>query len=184
MKLLLPFLLCACSPTVRPAAVPTLTLEASDGATRDLRAEFAGAPATVLVFFDPHCPCMSAHEARLQALRDELGPRGVRWFLIDSEVGASVARDQGWVKERSLPFPMLVDAGGKLAKATGAQYASYTVVVDGTGRVLYAGGIDDEKSHLTDQATPYLREALTDILEGKPPRRAEGKVLGCALELY
>jgi len=179
-------LLLACIPAA-PAAnatVPALALQATDGKTHDLRADFARAPATVLVFFDPHCPCMAAHEPRLKALYDELSPRGVQWFMVDSETGATVARDQGWVSEHGLVFPMLTDEGAKLARAMGAQYASYAVVVDPAGRVVYAGGIDNERSRLSDQATPYLHDALTDILAGNPPRRAEGEALGCALALY
>jgi len=58
------------------------------------------------------------------------------------------------------------------------------VVVDPAGRVVYAGGIDNERSHLTPSATPYLHDALDDILGGKPLRRAKGEALGCALALY
>ena len=49
------------------------------------------------------------------------------------------------------------DPGATLAKELGAQYATYSVVLDADGRVRYHGGIDSDKNHLHDDATPYLR---------------------------
>ena len=181
------FGLAACSPLAHPnaAEVPSgVALRGTDGQMHDLRSEVAQAPATVLVFFDASCPCMTAHEPRIKALRDELASRGVRWFMVDSEEGGSIELDQGIAKDRGYAFPILLDENGKLARAMGAECATYSVVLDRAGRVQYAGGIDDDRSHLRDDATPYLHDALVDVLDGKSPRRPSGKALGCALKLW
>lgn len=183
-RLALVFALAACGAPALPLDRPTpsLTLRGTDGKAHDLARDASLAEATVLVFFDAHCPCFSAHEPRLAALAKDLGPRVVV-LLVDSEVGGSLEQDARSVASRGLPFPMLRDDGARLAKALGAEYASYSVVLDRTGTVRYAGGIDDDRSHLTDSATPYLREALEDVLAGRPVRRREGKALGCTLAL-
>jgi peroxiredoxin len=167
-----------------PVVAPGLTLTGTDGRSHALAPETAQAPATVYVFYNAHCPCVTAHVARLKALHDAYAPRGVQWFMVDSEVGASTERDAAFESEKTFGFPMLADVGGKLARATGAESATFSVVIDREGKVRYAGGIDDDRSHLRDEATPYLKDALEDVLAGRAVRRPEGKALGCALQLW
>jgi len=57
-------------------------------------------------------------------------------------------------------------------------------VLDRTGRVLYHGGIDSERKHLTAHPTEYLREALEDVTAGRAVRRPSAHVLGCALQTW
>jgi len=145
---------------------------------------FRGAPATVLVFYSPHCHCLAAHEPRLFALYERYHPRGVQFYFVDSEVGATPERDAAEARAYGYPFSIVTDAGAKLADRVDAQYASYTVVADAQGRIRYRGGIDSDAIHLTDDATPYLADALDDLLAGRDPRRPEAKALGCALQKW
>jgi hypothetical protein len=50
--------------------------------------------------------------------------------------------------------------------------------------VHYRGGIDSDRIHLHDDRTPYLEQALDDLLAHREPRVAEGKSLGCALQKW
>ncbi len=142
------------------------------------------APWTVLVFFSPSCHCLEQHDGRLRSLYDTYYPRGVAFLMVDSEVSGSADRDEAEARRRGYPFPIMQDRGAKLANKLGAEYATYSVVLDGEGLIRYHGGIDSDKTHLHDDATPYLQDALDDVLAGRPPRRAEGKTLGCALQKW
>ncbi len=102
-------------------------------------------------------------------------------MVTDSEANGSTAIDADQAKRRGYPFPIVRDRGAKLADAVGAEYATYTVVADAEGQIRYRGGIDTDKVHLHEDATPYLRNALDDLLAGHEPRAPEGKTLGCAL---
>jgi peroxiredoxin len=143
----------------------------------------ATAPFTVLEFFSNHCPCQAQHDARLREIALAYGPRGVAFFAVDSESDAALERDQAEAERRGYPYPILVDPHGALARRLDAAYATYTVVLDRQGHVIYAGGIDSDKSHLTDGATPHLRDALDDALLGVPQRNPHPTALGCALML-
>ena len=79
---------------------------------------------------------------------------------------------------------MFLDPGAKLAAMLGAVYATYSVVVAADGTIEYRGGIDSDKSHLRDDRTNYLADALDDLTAGRRPRRAEAKTLGCALQTW
>ncbi|HEY3807267.1 MAG TPA: redoxin family protein [Kofleriaceae bacterium] len=171
--------------TVTPVAQwPTITLAATSGATATYPRDLAAAKYTVFVFFAKNCPCFGAHDARLSALAAKYGSRGVRFVIVDPEVGRTVADDAVAIRGRDLPGPVFLDSGAKLANEVGAVYATYSVIVDASGQIRYRGGIDSDKSHLRADSTPYLADALDDLTAGRPPRRAEGKTLGCALQMW
>jgi hypothetical protein len=175
----------SCAP--RPAlasVVPAVPLAGELGPPLDARALAGDAAFTVFVFFSPDCHCLDQHDARLRQLDATFRPRGVRFFMVDSEVRASVERDAEEARRRGYPFPILVDRGARLADAVGAQYATYSVVVDRSGRLRYRGGIDSDKNHLRPDAVPYLADALDDLLLGREPRLADAKSLGCALQKW
>jgi AhpC/TSA family len=176
----------SCSaPEPRLAQVPSsIELVEAGGGSLDLRRAAETARLTVLVFFSPHCHCLDEHQPRLRALYAEYQTQHVQFLMIDSEVGSSPERDAEETQRRGYLFPILFDRGGRLAELLGAEYATYTVVLDAEGRIRYHGGIDTDKTHLHDDATPYLRNAIDDLLAGRAPRVASGKALGCALEKW
>ncbi len=174
----------SCAIPHAPPFAPDARLLAPDGASVGLLQKVRESPWTVLVFYSPHCHCLDAHEPRLRALAAGYGRRGVAFVMVDSEVGASVGRDREEAEQRGYTFPILVDPGGRLATALGAQYATYAVVLDAVGRVRYRGGMDSDKTHLTSGATPYLANAIEDLMAGREPRVTEGKTLGCSLQTW
>jgi thiol-disulfide isomerase/thioredoxin len=179
------FAVASCAaPEPRLARLQHTALLGPLGESVDLQQAARSERLTVLVFFSPHCHCLDAHEPRLQALYAEYAPRRVQFFMIDSEVRASRERDDAEARKRGYPYPILLDLGGKLADLVGAEYATYAVVLDADGRVQFRGGIDTDKTHLRQDATPFLKDAIDDLLAGRTPRLAEGKALGCALEKW
>lgn len=170
----------------RPSLVGTKLvaspLPGTDGAMHEV--EPSRARLMVLFFFANHCPCQAAHDARLRDLYALYHARGVDFLAVDSEIGATAPRDSAEASARDYPFPILIDHGGALAKRLGAEYATEAFVIDRSGAVEYHGGIDSDKLYLHTDATPFLREALDDLLADRPPRRAEGKALGCALQTW
>jgi peroxiredoxin len=171
----------------RPGVVGTRTtprpLPGTDGAMHPLELG-EGARVTVLFFFADHCPTQAAHDARLRALFALYHPRGVEFFAIDAENQATLDHDATEAAKRAYPFPILLDAGGRLARTLGAEYATETFVVDARGVVRYHGGIDSDRRVLHADATPFLRDALDDLLDDRTLRRPEGKTLGCALQIW
>lgn len=167
-----------------PPEVPSTTLVATSGPSVDASRLVAGAPLTVFVFFSRECHCLTQHDGRLKDLYAAYHPRGVDFVMVDPEVRATPAIDAAEAEKRGYPFPIFLDPGARLADALGAKYASYTVIVNAHGEVLYRGGIDSDKTHLRASATPYLRNALDDLLAGHAPRQPEAKTLGCSLETW
>jgi len=139
------------------------------------------APFTVIIFFSKHCHCLTAHDERLRHLDARYRSSGIQFFAVDSEVSSTLSGDREEASQRSYPFPILMDPMGRLARALGAQSASYAVVLDARGDVRYEGGIDSDKTHLRDDAIPFLADAIDDLLANRPLRLAATSTVGCAL---
>jgi peroxiredoxin len=180
---LLASLVTACSHPA-PTSPERVTLTTVDGGDRTFREVLARAPFTVVVFIAKDCPCLHAHLDRLRTIAATYAPRGVQFVAVDSEVGATPERAAEAQRALDLPFPVLVDAGAELANAFGASYATFTVIVGRDGNARYRGGIDSDKRKLHETATPYVRDALEDLLAGREVRRTEGKALGCVLRKW
>jgi peroxiredoxin len=174
----------ACAPHVVNTKLSFAPLPGTDGATHALAPTGGDARLTVLFFFADHCPCQAAHDGRLLDLYTRYHSRGVEILAVDSELGATPERDEAERIKRGYPFPILIDHGGALARRVDAQYATETIVVDPFGDIRYHGGIDSDKRTLHDDATPFLSDALDDLLANAPLRRTETKALGCALQTW
>jgi Redoxin len=172
----------------RPSMVSTRLasseLVASNGTVYAVPARADGVRLTVLVFSAWHCPCQTAHDARVRELYARYHARGVDFFAVDSEVKGEATQDATHARERGYDFPVLLDAGAGLARALHAEYATESFVIDPLGIVRYHGGLDTDRTTIHDDAMPLLANALDDLLAGRPPRSAESKTLGCALQIW
>jgi len=100
---------------------------------------------------------------------------------VDSEADATLERDRREAARRGYEYPILVDPEGAIAWTFQAEYATYAVILDRAGRVLYRGGIDSDRTHASVDATPYLAQACADLLAGHAVKTPIAEVLGCTL---
>lgn len=139
---------------------------------------------SVVIFFSIDCHVLAVHDERVRRLAAAYAARNVRFWAVDSETGSTLDRDRAEAERRRYPFPILLDQDGALARSLGAIYAGYTVILDREGNIRYRGGIDSDRVRLRDDVTPYVSDALDDVLAGRAPRLVESKPLGCALRLH
>ncbi len=182
----------ACGGASSPAAVTvtsttapaSLSLRDEAGKDESLSERASRAPLTVLLFFSSDCPVQKAHDARIRELVDAYGPRGVAFSAVVSEVGADVAAERAAAKQRGLGVPVLEDKDAALADALDVEYSTHAVVLDRERRVLYTGGIDSDRTHLSPKSSRWLANALDEALAGKPVSRAKTEPLGCPLRKH
>lgn len=167
---------CAARPPAVKVAADLPALVSTDGVTEGL-----GTGITVIEFFSAHCPCQRAHDQRLSELYAHFHTAGVRFLVVDVEADSSLAIDQREAQERHYPFPIWRDDSGSFADYFQADYATYSVVLDGKGHLAYRGGIDSDKVYLQSNAEPWLRDAVSAVLAGQAPRKPETKSFGCEL---
>jgi AhpC/TSA family len=167
-----------------PVAPAAAALRDDAGHDEPLAERAARSNLTVLFFFSSDCPVQKAHDARIRELVDAYGPRGVSFSAVVSEVGADMAAAREAAKQRGLGVPVLEDKGAVLADALGVEYSTHAVVLDRERHVLYSGGIDSDRTHLSANAERWLKLALDQSLEGKPVAKAKTEPLGCPLRKH
>jgi peroxiredoxin len=86
-----------------------------------------------------------------------------------------VRGDGGW------PVPYLRDEDQSVARAYGALTTPDVFVIAPDGAVAYRGAPDGDHGD-PGQDAAWLREALDDVLEGRPVNRAETKPVGCSIK--
>lgn len=173
------------------AAAPTFSVIDATGATRTL-AEFAGKN-VILEWTNHGCPYVRKHydSGNMQAVQRDAAARGWTWLqVISSAPGeqgyldgpgaiARVATDQATVTAT------LIDADGVMGRAYGALNTPQMVMINGEGRIIYQGAIDDKPSarrETLDGATNYVRAAWADLDAGRPIQIAQTQPYGCGVK--
>lgn len=169
----------ACGRAASPPAGQAVL--ADERGEETLAARASHAPLTVLVFFSPDCPVQKAHDGRLRELSERYGPRGVAFAAVVSEPGSDMSTVRAEARRRGLAMPVLEDRGAAVADALGVEFSTHAVVLDHDGRAIYSGAIDSDRTHLREDAQPYLARALEEALAGKPVAKARTEPLGCPL---
>jgi hypothetical protein len=169
---------CAARVPTPKAATDLPSLTGTDGAS----ARLAPAPGlTVVTFFSAHCPCQRAHDERLADLYARYSARGVNFWIVDSEADSSLSRDRQEAAARHYPFPIRRDDDAIFADFFEAEYATYSVIIDAQGQVVYRGGLDSDKQFMSPKAHLWVRDALDELLAGKTVTKTETKSFGCEL---
>src|SRR3954454_3151755 len=144
-----------------------------------------GAPAAVVVFTCNHCPYALAWHDRLQAVARDYAERGVRFLQVSANDAARYPKDsleamrsRGEAGEFASPY--LYDESQEIARAYGAKTTPDVFVLDGSG-VVYRGAPDADHGDPSLNAA-WLREALEDVLAGRPVSRAETRPVGCSIK--
>ena len=163
---------------------PDFELPDTKGASHLLHGD---APATVVVFTCNHCPYALAWHERLLDVARDYADRGVRVLLVNPNdadrypadsfeaMRERVDGDGGW------PAPYLRDESQEVASAFGAQTTPDVFVLDADGVVRYRGAPDGDHSDPSLEAV-WLREALDELLAGRPVGREETKPVGCSVK--
>jgi hypothetical protein len=127
----------------------------------------------------------------MQKLQRTYTGKGVVWLAVNS----SAPGKQGYytpdviqekAKERSAAFTAyLLDADGTVGRAYGAKTTPHMFVIDPSGKLIYAGGIDDKPSTDRadiDTARNFVRSALDEAMAGKTVSTATSPSYGCSVK--
>jgi thiol-disulfide isomerase/thioredoxin len=141
--------------------------------------------ATVFIFLATDCPNSNAYAPEMARLSQEYGSRGVAFYGVYSDPAETPAGVRKHDVDYGIRFPSLMDSRQILARETGALGTPESVILSPSGKVLYRGRIDDRyaaygKTRLhVDQHD--LRDALDEVLAGKPVVHPYEPSLGCAI---
>ncbi|MDX2276972.1 MAG: thioredoxin family protein [Hyphomonadaceae bacterium] len=173
------------------AAAPAFSVQDANGQTRTL-SEFAGRT-VVLEWTNNGCPYVRKHydSSNMQTLQREAAAAGVVWLTVIS----SAEGEQGYLdgagalararQENAAPTAILLDPSGTMGRAYGARTTPHMYVINGEGRLVYQGAIDDQPSarpSSLEGANNYVRAALADVAAGRPVQTAQTTPYGCSVK--
>ena len=139
----------------------------------------------ILFFITNDCPIANSYAPEIQRICGDYAGRGVSCTLVYSDLTLDDAAIRKHHADFGYPatIPAVRDTGHKLAKAAGATITPEAVIVNRDSKVLYRGRIDNFWAALGKQRrqpTEHdLRDALDQVLAGKPIAHPETKAIGC-----
>ena len=166
------------------AAGPQFDLRDTRGGRHDF-SEWHGHPAVVLFFVTTDCPVGNSYVPEMNRIHEAYAPRGVLFFAVQAETSVPQAEVAKYAADYHYTFPLLLDPRQALVRLTGATITPQAAVLESGGKLLYLGRIDNRVEDFGQQrlrATHAdLREALDDVLAGKPVPHPFTKSVGCAI---
>ncbi|MFO0841188.1 MAG: redoxin family protein [Gemmataceae bacterium] len=172
----------------RPAAeaarsVPPFRLpDPRDGKVVDL-ADWKGSKAVAVVFLGTECPVNNDFLPELARLHAAYSDKGVKFVGVNSNRQDTPAKVAEHARRHAVPFPVVKDAGNKVADLFGAKRTPEAFLLDGSGKVLYRGRIDDQFGIAYRRpGKPTRRDlacAIDEVLDCKPVSKPTTEVAGC-----
>ena len=170
---------------------PDFTLVDTDGNEHTL-SDYAG-EWVVLEWLNYDCPFVRKHynSGTMQKLQARAAEEDVVWLSIVS----SAPGKQGHFPAEEMnkrtkdhegqQHAVLMDPTGEVGKAYGARTTPHMFVINPDGEMVYNGAIDDRPSPEAaslEGATPYVAQALTNAMAGRPVSPARTQPYGCSVK--
>ena len=146
----------------------------------------------VLEWHNFGCPFVQKHykSGNMQSLQKKYA-NDVVWLAVSSTAKtasdyiepASISKQLSEFKAQ--PARYLLDEPGTVGRAYGAKTTPHMYIIDGTGKVVYNGAIDDRQStNVADVkgAKNYVVAALDEMKAGKPVSTASTTPYGCTIK--
>ncbi len=144
--------------------------------------------ATVIMFICNHCPFVKHVQDGLIQLANDYIAKGVSFVAISSnDVGTHPDDAPDKMKElaeqKNYPFPYLYDESQEVAKAYKAACTPDIYIFNKDLKCAYRGQLDDSRPSNDIPVTGKdLREALENLLAGKPVSENQRPSIGCNIK--
>lgn len=168
------------APPAIGSTIEEFSLPDVNGTERSLKS-LAGKNGTVLLFISVQCPVSNAYNERMEKLAADYKAKGIAVIGINSNVAEDAAAAKSHAAEHKLSFPILKDAGNKIADKLGASVTPEAYFLDASNKLVYHGRIDNSRN-AAQVETSDLRNALDASLNGKPVEKSEAKAFGCSIK--
>ena len=141
--------------------------------------------ATVFVFLSSECPISNSYMPMLTKLSTEFAPQDIVFFGVIADPDVPVEEAKKFGSDFKFPSDILMDSKQELAAILSAHVTPEVVIISSSGKTLYQGRIDDRyvalgKARMSARHND-LRDALTNIADGKKVKNPSTKVIGCSI---
>lgn len=147
----------------------------------------------VMEWHNPGCPFVIKHydSGNMQATQTTADKEGIVWLTINSGAEGKQGHMKGpeaqklFKKQGMKSDHYLLDAKGVVGKAYAAKTTPHMYIIDGSGKLVYQGGIDDKptanKADIKG-ARNHVTAALNELKAGKSVSVAQSRPYGCSVK--
>ena len=154
--------------------------------------QFRGKP-VILEWHNPGCPFVSKHygSGNMQATQKAAREQGAIWLTINSGANGKQGHMTGAeakaliARQNIQSTDYLLDPKGLVGKAYGARTTPHLYIIDGSGILVYQGGIDDRPTANTadiKDARNHVLAALKEMRSGNKISVAQSRAYGCSVK--
>jgi peroxiredoxin len=145
----------------------------------------------VIESYNSDCPfCHNQYKTgATQDLQKQLADKGVVWLMVNSvnpnnsSHRTAAQAQQEWSDLKIAATAWIDDSSGAIGHLYDMKTTPHVFVVNKDGALVYEGAMDDHPDPVHDPKTArnYVREAVDDLLAGKPIEVSQTKPYGCAV---
>ena len=146
----------------------------------------------VIESYNSDCPYDANHykTGAMQETQKDLAAKGIVWLLVDSVNKknfsyrtAEQARKE-FADQKMTATAWIDDNTGTIGHLYGMETTPHMFVIAADGTLVYDGAIDNkpDPSHDPRTARNYVKEAVGDLLAGKPVEVSSTKPYGCSVK--
>lgn len=152
----------------------------ADGKDHSLKS-LMGKNGAVVIFIATKCPVSNAYNDRMEKLAQDYKAKGISVIGINSNVAELGPEIKSHAADNKLTFAILKDNGNKIADRLGATRTPEVYIIDGNMKLVYHGRIDNSQK-VEAITSNDVREALDEMLAGKPVTKTGGAAFGCTIK--
>jgi hypothetical protein len=145
-----------------------------------------GGRVRAFVFLCTECPIARSYLPELNRISSGFAARGADVFGVWSDPTVTREAAAKYFSEYRVTFPVLYDSGDMLAEMLKPSHVPEVFVLDGDGRQVYRGAIDNAWEAIgrrrANVEKRYLTDALGAAVAGKVPPVAATEPVGCLFE--
>ena len=145
-----------------------------------------GKSGTLVMFTCNHCPYAIAVWPRIIRLHEEFS-KSLSFIAINQNINPAYPDDspdnmKKKIDEWGIRFPYLVDKDQNVARAFKAQCTPDLYLYDSENLLVYHGRIDDNWQDESKVTKQDLKEAMQNLVEGKPVSDEQKPSMGCSIK--
>lgn len=147
----------------------------------------------VLEWNNPGCPFVQKHydSGNMQKTQAAAKNQSVVWLTVNSGAPGKQGHMTGpearkfVAGQKASPATYVLDPKGAIGKVYGAKTTPHMYIIDGSGRLVYKGGIDDRATADPadiSKARNHVLAALGEMKAGRPVSVPETRPYGCSVK--
>lgn len=130
----------------------------------------------VVIFLSKDCPCSRANIDYINALSTEF--KDFQFIGVHAKKNSKPDEVLAYLNDKKINFEVLNDSDLKIADQFHALKTPHAFIVSKDGEVIYNGGVTNT-TNPENAKEHFLRTALNDVQNNRPPSKAETRTLGC-----